>query len=82
MIDTKSMPFLADITRHQAKLRPQEIALWFEERETSYAALDARSNQVANGLIAAGVKPGDRVAYLGKNLDVYYEMLILSLIHI
>jgi len=26
-------------------------------------------------LIKAGVKPHDRVAYLGKNLDVYYEML-------
>ncbi len=76
MIDTQSMPFLADIVRHQAKIRPQEIALWFEDRETSFAALDVRSNQVANRLISAGVKPGDRVAYLGKNLDVYYDMLM------
>jgi len=54
MIDTQSMPFLADIVRHQAKIRPQEIALWFEDRETSFAALDVRSNQVANRLISAG----------------------------
>ena len=75
MIDVKSMPHLADIVRHQAKIRPDDIALWFEERETSFAQLNERSNNVANGLLALGVKPNDRVAYLGKNLDVYYEML-------
>ena len=75
MIDIKSMPHLADIVRHQAKTRPDETALWFEEQETSYAQLDQRSNRAANGLLALGVKPGERVAYLGKNLDVYYEML-------
>jgi len=76
MIDTKSMPFLADIPRHQASLRGEAVAMWFEDAETTFAQLDSRSSQVANGLIAAGVKPGDRVAYLGKNLDVYYEMLL------
>lgn len=76
MIDTKSMPFLADIPRHQASLRGEAVAMWFEGRETTFAQLDSRSNQIANGLIAAGVKPGDRVAFLGKNMDVYYEMLL------
>lgn len=76
MIDTKSMPHLADISRHQATLYGDKTALWFEGRETSYAELDRRSSQVANGLIAAGVKPGDRVAYLGKNLDAFYEIML------
>jgi len=76
MIDTKAMPHLADIARHQGKKYGDGTAIWFEGRETSYTELDRRTNQVANGLIAAGVKPGDRVAYLGKNLDVYYEMLL------
>ena len=75
MIDVNAMPYLADIVRYQAKTRPDEIALWFEDRETSYAELNTRSNAMANGLIAAGIRPHDRVAYLGKNLDVYYEML-------
>ena len=75
MIDTKAMPFLADIPRHQAKLRGEAVAMWFEGRETTFSQLDSRSNQIANGLIEAGVKPGDRVAFLGKNMDVYYEML-------
>lgn len=76
MIDTRAMPHLADIPRHQAKTYGDKVAISFEGRETSYNELDRRSNQIANGLIAEGVKPGDRVAYLGKNLDVYYEMLL------
>lgn len=76
MIDTKAMPFLADIPRHQAKIRGEATAIWFEDTETSFSQLDIRSNQIANGLIAEGVKPQDRVAYLGKNMDVYYEILL------
>ena len=75
MLDPVAMPHLADIARIQAERRPDEIAIWFEGASTSYADLDRRANQVANGLIGLGVQPGDRVAYLGKNMDVYYEIL-------
>ena len=75
MIDIDAMPFLADIPRVQASLRPAETALWFEGRATSFAELDTRTNQVANGLLALGIKPDDRVGYLAKNTDAYYEML-------
>ncbi len=75
MIDVDAMPYLADIPRVQANLRGGETALWFEGRETSFADLDKCANQVSNGLIGLGVKPGDRVGYLAKNMDVYYEML-------
>jgi acyl-CoA synthetase (AMP-forming)/AMP-acid ligase II len=75
MIDVKSMPKLADIPRVQAQLRASETAFLFEGAATSYGALDTRTNQVAHGLIGHGIGPGDRVAYLGKNTDVYYEML-------
>mgnify|MGYP003641742264 FL=1 len=64
---------LTDIVRHHAAKTPDAIALVFEERETSFAALDRHASQVANGLIAAGLHPGDRVAYLGKNSDLYFE---------
>ena len=75
MIDTKSMPFLADIPRYQSKLRGKQTAIWFEGNEITYSALDYRSNQVANGLITLGVLPNDRIAYLGKNTDLYWEIL-------
>jgi len=76
MIDTVAMPHLADIPRIQAERMPDAVAMWFEGRETSFAEFERRSNQVANGLLALGIQPGDRVAYLGKNIDVYYEMLM------
>ncbi|MEO9970620.1 MAG: long-chain-fatty-acid--CoA ligase [Hyphomonadaceae bacterium] len=75
MIELDGIECVADISRRQAKVRPQETALWFEGRDTSFADVDARSNRVANALLAADVQPGDRVAYLGKNMDVYYEIM-------
>lgn len=75
MIELDGIECVADIPRFQARTRPQETALWFEGQETSFAEVDARANRVANALIAANVKPGDRVAYLGKNMDVYYEIM-------
>jgi acyl-CoA synthetase (AMP-forming)/AMP-acid ligase II len=73
MLDTQAMPHVADITRVQAELRPSETALWFQGEETTFAQLDARANQVANGLAALGVGPDTRVGYLAKNTAVYYE---------
>ncbi|WP_341197223.1 AMP-binding protein, partial [Hyphomonas chukchiensis] len=75
MIDVEAMPFIADIPRVQATRVPDNIAYWFENASTTFAELETRTNQVANGLISLGVEPGDRVAYLAKNTDVYYEML-------
>ena len=75
MIVFDGVDSVADIPRVQARIRPQETAIWFEGQETSFAEIDARSNQVANALLAANVEPGDRIAYLGKNMDVYYEIM-------
>ena len=66
-------PVLADLIRSQAKQRPQAVALVFDQRETRYRTLDRHASQVANGLIAMGFAPGDRVAFLGKNSDHYFE---------
>jgi acyl-CoA synthetase (AMP-forming)/AMP-acid ligase II len=75
MIDTEAMPFLADVPRVQAQMRPEDTAFWFEGETTTYRELDIYSNQVANGLVALGVGPDDRVGYLAKNTSQYYEML-------
>ena len=75
MLDPVAMPRLADIPRVQAERIPEKPAFWFEGETTTFGQLDQRANQVANGLVSLGVEPGDRVAYLGKNMAVYYEML-------
>jgi len=69
------MPTLGDVARHHGRTRASQPALSFEGRNTSYAELDAHSNQVASAMLAAGVEPGDCVAYLGKNSDHYYEIV-------
>jgi acyl-CoA synthetase (AMP-forming)/AMP-acid ligase II len=67
---------LADMVRALAKSRGRAIALEFEGRQTSFAEFDALTNRVANALIALGVRPRERIAYLGKNSDVYFELLL------
>jgi long-chain acyl-CoA synthetase len=74
-IDIEPMTTLAEIARRHAADRPRSTALSFEGRQTSYAQLDQHANQVAHGLARAGVRAGERVAYLGKNCDRYFEIL-------
>jgi len=78
MYDFSGLKVLADISRQQAKKRGNSTAMWFQGRETSYAALDARASQVANGLIALGQKPNARVGYMGMNSDIFFEVLLGS----
>src|SRR5215218_1408601 len=67
---------LADMVRKRAKTRGNAIAYEFEGRQTTFAEFDINTNRVANALIALGVKPGERIAYLGKNSDIYFELLM------
>jgi len=66
---------LADVVRVQGEARGDATAFEFEGRVTSFADFDRKTNRVANALIASGVKPKDRIAYLGKNSDHYFELL-------
>jgi acyl-CoA synthetase (AMP-forming)/AMP-acid ligase II len=67
---------LADMVRARAKSRGDAVAYEFEGRQTSFVDFDIRTNRVANALIALGVRPGERIAYLGKNSDIYFELLL------
>jgi len=64
---------VGDITRHHARVRPDHAAIIHEGRSSTYRQFDQRTNQVANGLIAAGVGPQQRIAYLDKNSDRFFE---------
>ena len=75
MLDTEMMPHVADIPRDQSNIRPKEVAFYYRGGETTFAELNIRANQVANGLIALGVSPDERVGYLAKNTAIYYEMM-------
>jgi len=65
---------VADITQHHAKTRPDAVALHFEGQHLTYGELDRRTNRVANGLIAEGVRPQTRIAILSKNAPAFFEL--------
>src|SRR5437879_2273751 len=67
---------LADMVRKRAKSRGNAVAYEFEGRITSFVEFNVKTNKVANGLVAMDVKKGDRIAYLGKNSDIYFELLM------
>ncbi|RUR29947.1 acyl-CoA synthetase [Vreelandella andesensis] len=54
-----------------ARKYSQQLALTFGERTWSYQSLNEAANNVANGLLAAGLSSGDRLAVYGKNSDAY-----------
>jgi acyl-CoA synthetase (AMP-forming)/AMP-acid ligase II len=57
---------LADALAPGLALRPDEAAIFFEDRRLTYRAVDDAANCVANALGALGVRTGDRV---GIHLD-------------
>jgi long-chain acyl-CoA synthetase len=77
MLETKSaadIGTVADITRYHAKTRPDRVAIHFEGQPTTFGELDRRTNQVANGLIAEGVRPQSRIAILSKNSPAFFDL--------
>ena len=58
---------LAEILPAAAARHGERTALVIDKRQLSFRELDAQSNRVANGLVAMGVKPGDRVGLFGSN---------------
>ena len=65
----RELTLLSDIPRWHREERPEATALAFGTRTTTWAELDRRSNQVANGLRSLGVEPRDRIAVLARDDD-------------
>ncbi|MDH4398702.1 AMP-binding protein, partial [Sphingorhabdus sp.] len=66
---------LGALLRSGASLRPQEMALIFPDRRTSYADLNDRARLWAAALIARGVRPGDHVGLLLTTRPEFVEAL-------
>lgn len=64
---------VADILREQAARHPGRVALRFEGRDSTFEELESRSNRAANALLARGLKPGDRFAWIARNLGVFWD---------
>ncbi len=70
---------LAMIIEDHARKRPDREAVVFQSTRLTYGQLNAMANQIANGLKARGIAPGDKVALSCPNLPffpiVYYGIL-------
>ena len=59
------------VVARSARRWPDRVALRFEDREWSYAELDAAVSRAAGALLGTGLAAGDRVAAYGRNSDAY-----------
>jgi len=75
MNQTIPIKTLAELPAYHAAHQGNKTVLSFEGRNTTFGQFDTHTNQIANGLIAMGLSPGDRIAFLGKNSDWYFELL-------
>ncbi|HEY3065936.1 MAG TPA: long-chain-fatty-acid--CoA ligase [Methylomirabilota bacterium] len=66
---------LAGITRRHARDRGAGTVMTYGDRTITWAELDARASRVAQGLLAAGVAPQERVAFVDKNGPEYFEVV-------
>ena len=60
--------------KHWAAERPAATALREDDRSFSYAELEERTAKVACLMLAAGLQKGDRIAWIGKNSDLYFTL--------
>ncbi|HEV7908864.1 MAG TPA: long-chain fatty acid--CoA ligase [Pseudonocardiaceae bacterium] len=57
----------------RARICPDRTALVQDDRSLTYAELAERTARLAGALVRLGVRPGDRVAYLGVNDIAVFE---------
>ena len=75
MTDQEAATITARIRLH-AEQRPDHPAVVCEGRVVTYAELHRASNQTAHALSARGLGPGDRIAYLGRESEHYYDIVL------
>ncbi|MEV0354171.1 long-chain fatty acid--CoA ligase [Nonomuraea sp. NPDC050680] len=62
----------------RAQMTPDRTAFVFEGRALTYAEVHTRTTRLAARLREAGVRPGDRVAYLGPNHPALAETMFAT----
>ena len=72
----KTSPYsIAQTVRDRAAEFGAQPVFTYKAKELSFHELDSNSNRTANGLLAQGLSKGDRIAFLGKNSPVYFELI-------
>jgi len=66
------------LTAKQARLRPDEIVISDGDRQISRAALEVTTARIAQFLLDAGLRRGDRIALLSENGASYIELTLAA----
>jgi acyl-CoA synthetase (AMP-forming)/AMP-acid ligase II len=74
MPDVSELLTFDEFFRHWADDRPDRMAMREEDRVYNYAELEERTARVATALLAMGLTKGDRIAWIGKNSDLYFAL--------
>ncbi|HUO71360.1 MAG TPA: long-chain-fatty-acid--CoA ligase [Solirubrobacteraceae bacterium] len=69
---------VADVVRKHGANRPDVVAIRCGARALTYAQLDERSSRLAQALLDAGVRSGDRVAHLDRTAPEIVELLFAT----
>jgi len=72
---TARISTLAGLLGRQARARPNAVAVTFEGRSVTFAELERGATEVCALLLAAGLAPGERVAWLGRSCPEFYFVL-------
>ncbi|MBT6799733.1 MAG: AMP-binding protein, partial [Porticoccaceae bacterium] len=75
MISTNDLYSIAQTVRLRAKELGNDTVFHFEDTKTTFAEYHSLSSQTANGLLNEGIQATDRIAFLGKNSPVYFELI-------
>lgn len=78
LADIESAQTIAGVVRIHAEHNPDAMAFTFGEEVMTFGDLHRGSNRAANGLSDLGVGRGDRIAFLGKNTHLYFELLVAA----
>ncbi|MEP3759676.1 MAG: AMP-binding protein, partial [Marinomonas sp.] len=67
-----------EILNFWAEERPDGLALEQDGRTASYGELDTATRRLIGLFISRGVGMGDRIAWLGKNSDLYCMLYLAA----
>ena len=67
---------LGGLVRGNAAAFPDRVALTSEAGQVTWRELDERSSRIAQALLADGLGPGSRVAFLDKNTPEFFDVLM------
>lgn len=78
LLDRQDMQWVADLPAKWAAVYPAKIAIQCKDLGVTYAELARRSEALCARWQAEGLRPGDRVGYLGVNTEVFWYVFFAA----